>query len=91
LSKIAADILLSCPVELDEADLVVIRLQRFCGHPCRRDARRGRSNRSVSTPATKWCRWSGAVFPSLRAHEPNPAGLEIHPDLAGLGNSTELP
>jgi hypothetical protein len=23
------------------------------------------------------------VFPSLRAHEPNPAGLEIHPDLAG--------
>ena len=23
------------------------------------------------------------AFPSLRAHEPNPAGLEIHPDLAG--------
>jgi hypothetical protein len=23
------------------------------------------------------------VFPSLRVHEPNPAGLEIHPDLAG--------
>jgi hypothetical protein len=23
------------------------------------------------------------VFPSLRVHEPNPAGLEVHPDLAG--------
>ena len=30
------------------------------------------------------------VFPSLRAHEPNPAELEIHPDLAGemLKNNT---
>jgi hypothetical protein len=27
------------------------------------------------------------VFPSLRAHLPNPAELEIHPDLAGYGVS----
>jgi hypothetical protein len=34
-----------------------------------------RAFRATCTPPT--------VFPSLRAHEPNPAGRAIHPDLAG--------
>lgn len=35
-------------------------------------------------PATGVRRWGGADFPSLRTHESNPAGLTIHPDLAGF-------
>jgi hypothetical protein len=63
-----------------------------------RSLRRGRSTAGIYTSAPrnrargKLPRLSGAlratctlptVFPSLRAHEPNPAGHEIHPDLAG--------
>jgi hypothetical protein len=41
-------------------------------------------------PATCLRRWGGADFPSLRAHEPNPAVLEIHPDPAGFGTSIKF-
>ncbi len=60
--------------------------------------RRGRSNRGVRTVVPRDRAGASlpqkfralhatctlpTVFPSLRAHEPNPAELEIHPDLAG--------
>ena len=75
----------------------VIQIQRDCGQPCPKRGR-GRSTIGEGTNLRhdrsgerllQCCRALRAtctlptVFPSLRAHEPNPAGLEIHPDLAG--------
>jgi hypothetical protein len=74
------------------------RRQSFVAGINNRSLRRGRSTAGLYTLAPRdragenLPRLSGAfcatctlptVFPYLRAHEPNPAGHEIHPDLAG--------
>jgi hypothetical protein len=75
----------------------VTQLQRVCGQPSR-DTRRGRSTAGIDTARPRFetsekllrefslsraiCA-PPTVFPSLRAHKPDPAWLTVHPNLAG--------